>query len=361
MAHRNIVIKNGNVFDGERFFNADLLLSGGVIAGIGKYTDEDAADRDYVFDAQGMTVCAGLVDIHTHIWAVSPDEFGTSAEGTCFPSGVTCAVDGGADRGSRAVLDAMNISTAVFVCTSVKNDTVSFERTERLLEAYGERAIGIKLYFDMTGGQVHNIDALRSVCAYARARGLKVMVHCSHSPVPMFDIVDTLSRGDILTHIYHGAENTCEADDYSAFRLAREKGVVLDVGMAGHVHTDFGVLRRAVRRGMYPDTVSTDITNLSAFVRGGRYSLLTCMSIMRDAGVDETSLFNMVGRNAALAVGKSDECGTIAVGRRADIAVLEYTDAPYAFLQNEHNTICGERGYVCRLTVCDGRIVYRGR
>ena len=357
MSLRNTVIKNGRVFDGTRFINADLLLCDGKIAGIGEYSSEDAYDGDYVIDARGMIVCAGLVDIHTHIWSVSPDEFGTSAEGTCFPSGVTAAVDGGTVKGSRGILDAMSINTAVFLSTTVKNDKVSFDETERLLSAYGDRAIGVKIYFDATSKQVHSIEPLREVCAYARERGLKVMVHCSHSPVPMYDIVDTLREGDILTHIYHGAENTCESDGYSAFKLARSKGVVLDVGMAGHIHTDFNILKRAVEQGMYPDTVSSD--NYIGFAREGGYGLLTCMSVMRSAGMKEEELLRAVTENAARAVGKSGEWGTLCVGASADIAVLEWTDAPYAFLQNKNNVTAGSEGYVCRFTVCDGRVVYR--
>ena len=340
---------------------ADLLLGDGIIQGIGKYTDADAFDVDYVFDAQGLTVMPGLVDIHTHLWAVSPDSFGTSAEGSCFPSGVTACVDGGAIKGDRELLERMEINTGVFVCTTLRDDKLSFDKTESLLNAYGDRAIGVKLYFDTTSGQLKSIAPLRQICEYAREHQLKVMVHCSHSPVPMYDIIDTLSEGDILTHIYHGDENNCEADDYAAFRLAREKGVVLDVGMAGHVHTDFAVLRRAVACGQLPDTLSTDITNLSAFVRGGRYTLGLAMGILRDAGVDEAALFRMVSTNAARAVGREDEWGSIKVGRRADIAVLEYRDEPYAFMQNENNSISGQRSYVCRLTVCNGRVVYRGR
>ena len=359
MAQRDIVIKNGRVFDGERFINGDILLSKGRIAGIGEYSESDAHDGDCFFDVGGALVTAGLVDIHTHLWAVSPDEFGTSAEGTCYPSGVTACVDGGAIKGDRSVLDALNINSAVFVSTRVQDDTVYFDRTLELLSAYGERAIGVKLYFDTSSGQVHSSAPLRQVCAFAGDRKLKVMVHCSHSPVSMYDIIDTLSEGDILTHIYHGAENTCEDGDYAAFRLAREKGIVLDLGMAGHVHTDFGVLGRAVKRGELPDTVSTDITNLSAFTRGGRYGLCTCMSIMRNAGASEEDVLRMVTQNAARAVGKDEEWGRIAVGRRADIAVLEWTDAPYAFLQNEKNTTAAERGYVCTMTVCDGRVVWR--
>ena len=354
---RNTVIKNGRVFDGTRFINADLLLCDGKIAGIGEYSSEDAYDGDYLIDARGMIVCAGLVDIHTHIRSVSPDWLGAPAEEICFPYGVTAAVDGGAAKGSCEMLGTMNVKTAVFVSTTVENDKVNFCDTNRMLSAYGDCAIGVKILFDTTMKQVHSIEPLREVCAYARERGLKVMVHCSHSPVPMYDIVDTLREGDILTHIYHGDENTCDVDGYSAFKLARSKGVVLDVGMAGHIHTDFNILKRAVEGGMYPDTVSSD--NYIGFAREGGYGLLTCMSVMRSAGMKEEELLRAVTENAARAVGKSGEWGMLCVGARADIAVLEWTDAPYAFLQNKNNVTAGSEGYVCRFTVCDGRVVYR--
>ena len=359
MSKRKTLIKNGRVFDGTEFKNADVLLEGGLVTGIGSYEDSDAFDCDYVYDADGKLVCAGLIDIHTHMWGVSPDVFGTPAESAFFPNGVTACIDGGAAKGSKEYLSTMLINSGVFVCTSVKDNEVSFDKTEELIEKYKEKAIGVKLYFDTTSPHIKDIKPLIAVCEYARKKGLKVMVHCSHSPVPMIDIIRTLDRGDILTHIYHGGENGCADDDYAAFKLARERGVVLDVGMAGHVHTDFAVLKAAIACGMYPDTISTDETNLSAFVRGGNYGLCLCMSIMRDAGVSEIEILRMVGENAARAVGMQDKWGRLEVGRRADIAVLDYTDTPYSFRQDEANRTSGDHSYQCALTVCGGHVVYR--
>ena len=56
-----ILIKNGRVWDGEKFFFADVLPDGKVIAKIDKNISDHA---DFTFDAKDKTVSAGLVDIH---------------------------------------------------------------------------------------------------------------------------------------------------------------------------------------------------------------------------------------------------------------------------------------------------------
>lgn len=61
-----LLIKNGRVVDARRRFDdvMDVLLEDGKIAQIGK----DLADeRAQVIDAEGLVVCAGLVDIHVHL------------------------------------------------------------------------------------------------------------------------------------------------------------------------------------------------------------------------------------------------------------------------------------------------------
>lgn len=83
-----ILIKNGNVWDGEKFVFADILIQNGLITKFQKNITESA---DYIYDATNKLVSPGLIDIHTHFLG----EFGINAEMSCIPFGVTSAVDAG--------------------------------------------------------------------------------------------------------------------------------------------------------------------------------------------------------------------------------------------------------------------------
>jgi len=61
---QDILIKNGLIVTAEETMQADLLIVGGVIAGIGKALDRPGAD---VIDAAGQYVMPGGVDVHTHL------------------------------------------------------------------------------------------------------------------------------------------------------------------------------------------------------------------------------------------------------------------------------------------------------
>lgn len=351
-----ILIKNGRVWNGERFFLADVLTDGAEICAIGAQITDRA---DYVYDATGQTVSAGLVDAHTHLWGISTDRFGTPAQTSCFPFGVTAAADASGEQGDGALLDAMLLHTAVFAKARICNNRADFSKTEQRLALFGERAVGIKVYFDSQMSDVTDETPLREICEFAHSRGLCVMVHCANSPVPMARILHTLGKGDILTHAFHGGAHTAAEDGFAAMREAQERGVWIDVGFAGHVHTDFAVLQGALRQGIVPDLISTDITRFSAYTRGGRYGMTMCMSIAAQLGMGEADIFKAVTINPSKALGRETAWGGLRVGGTADIAVLAQTNEGFDLTDRAGNRVRSDSGYRCVLTVVNGQIVYR--
>ena len=350
-----ILIKNGRVWDGKRFFYADVLTDGEQIAQIQPNITEPA---EFVYDAKGKTVSAGLVDAHVHMRGLNK-KFGIHAELSSIPFGVTAAADADAAYGDKALLDTFLLKNVVFVSAKFQNNQAIFDSMEKRLEAYGEKAVGIKVYFDTTVSDIQDIQPLCQVVEYAKKKDLRIMVHSSNSPVPMGELLEALRAGDILTHAYHGGKNNVSEDGYECIKEAKRCGVIIDAGFAGHVNTDFKVFREAVHCGAIPDVISTDITKFSAYTRGGRYGMTMCMSIARTLGMQEEDIFRAVTSNPAKALGKESEWGYLRVGRIADIAVLDDTDEGFDLTDKAGNHIESPKGYRCVLTVSDGQVVYR--
>ena len=351
-----ILIKNGRVWDGARFFHADVLTEGEWIA---KIEPNIADSAETVYDAFGKTVSVGLVDAHVHMRGISIDKFGTQAELGCFPFGVTAAADASAEQGDGALLSSFLVKNVAFAKVDFKNNRADFTKTEEALRRLGERAVGVKVYFDTNISEVRDTAPLRQACDFAHQRGLLVMVHSSHAPVPMKELLEVLHKGDILTHAFHGGENSAAEDDFQSLFEAKARGVVIDAGFAGHIHTDFDVFFRAIEKGFIPELISTDLTKRSAYTRGGRYGMTLCMSLAKHAGMREENIFSAVTSHPAKALGKSDEWGTLAVGRRADLTVLEYSDEGFQYTDKVGHHVESREGYRCLLTVADGQIVYK--
>lgn len=349
-----IVLKNGRIWDGENFKFGDLVVENGKIVEIGQCR---CVSRDYEFDVSGAIISAGLVDIHVHLRNVSSDEFGVQGESCCFPFGVTAVADASCGIENQKLLDSFQLKNVVFACTDFKDNNADFRRTESILEHVD--AVGIKAYFDIGISEVEDINPLKEVCSYARDKGLKVMVHCTNPPVTMSEVLSCLSKGDICTHTYHGVGHTVIEDDFYSLKQAKERGVVIDTGMAGGVHMDFSIMKKALEAGAAPDTISTDITKYSAFVRGGRYGMTLAMSIMRTLGMKEEDIMKAVTSAPAKVVNMSRSWGGLKLGEPADVAVLKYTDQNFNLTDRTGNSLEANKGYLCLLTMLDGQVVFR--
>ena len=347
-----ILIKNGRVWDGEKFSYSDVLTDNGYIKIIAPDITENA---DYVYDAEGKIVSPGLVDIHTHMLGY----YGISPEMSCIPFGVTVAVDACAADDSKQKYDNFLIKNKVFISAEFSDNKVKYKNILKSLEHYKEKTIGIKVYFDTTISDVKDAEPLKEICEFAKNNNLLVMVHSSNSPVPMLEIVSALNKGDILTHAFHGGVNNASHDNYECLKLAKEKGVIIDAGFAGNVHTDFKIFENAVKIGCSPDTISTDITRFSAYRRGGRYGMTMCMSIAKKVGMSEDDIFRNVTSIPSKALGKENEWGYLKTGRCADIAVFDLGDEGFCLTDNAGNCISDNGGYRCVFTIVNGEILYR--
>ena len=350
-----ILIKNGKVWDGNKFFFADLLTENKRVVKIAENINEEA---EFVYDATGKIVSAGLVDAHIHIRGISCEAFGIAPEIACLPFGVTAAADASAGEGSAEYLENIAVRNKVFVCPEVKDNTADFREVERLIGLYGERVVGLKTFFDERAFEVKDVTSIKQICDYAHKRGLIVMVHSIGSPVPMKELFEALSAGDIVTHAYHGTKNNCSVDDFASLKEAKKRGIIIDVGTAGHVNTDFAVYKKGIEADAKPDIISTDITRASAYKRGGRYGMTMCMNIAAALGMSEEKIFKAVTTTPAAAL-KMSGCGELKEGGFADIAVFAYTDEPFELTDFSQNTIKSQKGYRCELTVFDSEVVFR--
>lgn len=353
-----ILLKNGKIFDGERFLFGSVLTEDERIVAIGEFGAEIDAQA-IVIDAEGCIVCPGLVDIHVHTDELSGDPYGFPALLETVPFGVTAAVDAAARPPREEVLSLLPIRLAALASLPICDGKCDPAAAEAILEKYGDRALGIKIYYDRGIANGCTLSHIAEASAFAHAHGRIVMVHCTGSESSMAELASVLSAGDIITHAYHGAPNDISENNYEAYRIAKARGVIIDAGMAGGVHTDFAVLRAAIEGGYLPDVISTDITRSSAYKRGGIYGMTMCMSIYRGLGMEETAVLRAVTSSAASAAQRGNAWGSLKLGGMADVAVLSYGKQKIDITDRAGNRTVLDRGYTCRLTVANGKILYR--
>lgn len=351
-----VLIKNGLVWDGEQFFYADILTENSKIKEIANKINGSA---EFVFDAKGKIVSTGLVDAHLHMRSISSEKYGIDVGLSCIPFGVTAAADASGIYGDKYLLDSFLVKNRVFVCSEIKNNKAYFKNALSMMEKYQNKAIGVKVYYDTTVSEIKDLSPLLEIIKFAEKNNLMVMVHTSHSPVSMPELLKVLRKGDILTHAYHGGKNNISEDNFAAVLNAQNRGVVIDTGLAGNVHVDFKILKNAISKKAIPNIISSDLTRCSAYKRGGKYSLLMCMSIARHRGMCEEDVFRAVTSAPAKALGAQNEWGYLKTGRNADITVLEYGHECFDLTDSAHYRIAGNKGYKCLLTVVDGEIVYK--
>ena len=349
----DLIIKQGRRVDGSLI---DIAVKDGKIALIGQLDSDLTATR--ILDLNGRYyLSAGWIDSHTHCYPSSPI-YNDEPDLVGVSSGVTTVVDAGSTgaddidefyRLTRAaktnVYAFLNISRIGLLRQNELGDMNDIDDAlaHKAIGDHKGFVIGIKARMSGSVVQDNGIRPLvRAKEIQAQNGGLPLMVHVGNNPPNLDDIADLLTRGDIITHCYNGKPNrilTPEGELRAAVKRALDRGVLLDVGH-GSASFSFDVAEIAIRQGIYPNTISSDIYCKNR-IKGPVYSLAYVMSKFFIAGLSLAQIIDCVTVNAAQAL-RLENKGRLEVGCDADFTLFVVEALPQVFADSEQQTRNGQ-------------------
>lgn len=362
----DLVIKGGEVLDPSQNLRGrrDIGMRHGVIEAI--EADIPAARANRVMNVSGRLVVPGLIDLHSHVYTtgigIPPDEL--------VPyQGTTTAVSAG-DAGASvfamarrhmaassrtrvyAFVHIANIGLSAFPIAELFNIGFAIpEAAARVVADNADIVIGVKVRMSQNVIARHGLEPLRrAIQACEMAGGAKVMCHIGgvESVELMSQILDTLRPGDVLTHCFSGAPN--DAGQFTnivqggrllpAAVAAKKRGVMFDVGHGGGSF-DFTVAEAAMKEGVLPDTLSSDIHVFSGNSPGQPY-LPNVMAKFMALGLSLEQVVTMATAMPARVINRLPKLGTLQVGAPADATVLEVISGPVEYVDTRNNKRAGK-------------------
>ena len=373
----DLVIAGGTVVDPGNSIRGrlDIGVKNGLITDVSP--DLTGRQSNRYIDATGLLVTPGLVDIHTHLYA-GVSHYGIDPDETCLARGVTTAVDAGSsgaqtitgfrnlviERVETNILAFLNLSVLGMITPLVGElEDLRYADPDAAIGAakkHSDVVVGLKVRLD---GKVVGESALPALTigrAVADQLRLPMMVHILGVNDPLPSILQFLSRGDIVTHCFHGGWNGIldgNGELVSGVREAEERGVLFDVGH-GAGSFAFSVARRAMDNGLIPDTVSSDLHAYN--VDGPVLDLVTTLSKMLHLGMELDEVLLRATSRPAAAIGRYPSVGSLGVGSNADIAVLELQEGTFRFEDSTERSVRGRQRLEPRHVVRLGRLASRG-
>jgi dihydroorotase len=368
----DLIIRNGRVIDpaSNTDQQSDIGIRNTKIACIQEKLDGQA---EHTFDADGKIVCPGLIDIHTHLYS-KVTTWGIDADPTCLAKGVTTAVDAGSaswvtfpgfrelsiDRSQGRVLCYIHISGLGLVYGPIAEMAdIRYACPEETAECVLENsdvALGIKVRQGGAQVEKNGVEPLKHAIKAAELSNTHVMTHLG-SGVPIEDVLNLMRAGDIATHCYHCRSDTILGEDgkiQEVVHQARNRGVVFDVGHGGGSF-GFETARTAFEQHFLPDVISSDLHTLS---HGGPvFDLLTTMSKFLALGMPIEAVIEKTTFSPAKAIRREESLGSLAIGREADITILEEQEGEFELMDTKGDTLKGDTSLACVGVVRAGRLV----
>ena len=383
----DLLLKGGHVLDPGQGLDAhlDIAVSGGKIAAIAPDIPAQDAARVLELRGAGRHVAPGLIDLHTHVANGAITE--GVGMGMCDPddigvrSGVTTVADCGSvgvanlgvfpahilPKAKTRVVTMVNAGSFAHTMPGVADvsslDDINPGALQKAAAANPGLIAGVKLRVVGPAFQGIGEDIIVKAKAAAADLGVPLMVHIGdfsakdeasaarRGELTRF-LLKTFEPGDILTHLCTpnaGRVLDPQGNPYPEVAEARERGVVLDSAL-GRGNFGIEVARRQADIGLFPDTISSDLTALGQTF----HSLLECMAKFMSIGYTLSDVIKATTVNAAQALGLAGELGAIAVGRDADLSVIDVVEGDFTFTDTRGQAFTGRYGLVPVRTVKAG-------
>jgi dihydroorotase len=372
----DLLLKGGNVIDPSQDLRGglDIAVENGKIAKVA--ANIPAAEARRVVDVPGKTVTPGLIDLHTHVFdgvaanGVHPDIAGVHA-------GVTTVVDAGSSGCAtfsafpRHILPKCEteVIPLLHICQTglatnpdiIAESSIDLESTLRVAREHRGLIKGIKARMVSPALEIFGMEMPRLAKRAARESGVPLMVHIGdttkrYDPNVIRELLPLLEPGDIVTHLFTanpgGVLDTNGKLVPEAKELA-DRGVWLDTAH-GRMNFGFNVGRRVLDQGLTPHCISTDLT-----IPGRAntvHSMVEIMARFLGMGFTLEQVIAMSTVNPARAIGEANRLGSLAVGRQADISVLEVRDGRWVVYDTLRDSMKIDKTVVPVLTVKRGRV-----
>jgi dihydroorotase len=370
----DMIVKGGKALLPQGFVATDILVRDGKIARIAPSIE--VGEGEAVVDARGQIVTAGLMDFHVHAFKYG-HHIGLDIDELAPRTGVTTFVDSGSIGAiqfpvfRKFVIDQTPLNLFAYLNISVIGQTTSgisdldfHDNDSRALIHLPVATEMIEKHRDVIKGiKVRVYTGMKDLYALEQARiladqvNLPILVHLGPAPPCAADTLALLRAGDVITHPYHGGEDTildANRRIRPEFLDARERGVEVDLGM-DRFHCDLRVMRRAFELGFFPDYVSTDLTltNLNSIT----FDLPTTISKCVALGMPLEDALKRATTTVAKKLAVPGLSGQLEVGHTGDIAVFTWGPSDDPLVDFFGNSLNGEHRLHNTATVLQGNLL----
>jgi len=372
----DLLLKGGTVVDPSVALHGvnDIAVQDGTIARIAPTIADDEAMR--VVDVAGKIVTPGLIDLHAHVFdgfnrtGVHPDLGGVHA-------GVTTIVDAGSSGCAtfsgfpRHIIPQCHTEIIPFlhICQTglatnpdiIAESSIDLDGTLQVADQYKGLICGIKARMVSPALEIFGMEMPRLARRAARESGIKLMVHIGdttkrYDATVIRGLLPLLETGDILTHYFTanpGGVLDTNGKLVPEARDAADRGVWFDTAH-GRMNFSFDVGRRIIEQGLLPHCISTDLT-----VPGRLHTVHSMTEMMtRFLGLGFTleQVVSMCTANPAKAIGMEQRLGSLAVGRQADISVLDIHEGDWVVYDVLGASLRVDKAFVPVVTVKRGQL-----